>query len=69
MNSNGWAPQTVGAHVTDETRQEEASAEVQARIRASFDRQGLMSHLGAELAHVGPGRVHIVLPRRPELTQ
>ena len=43
--------------------------EVQARIRASFDRQGLMRHLGARLGHIGPGRVHIVLPSRPEVTQ
>ncbi|MFJ3712268.1 MULTISPECIES: PaaI family thioesterase [unclassified Streptomyces] len=28
-----------------------------------------MAHLGARLAHIGPGRVHIVLPNRPELTQ
>jgi uncharacterized protein (TIGR00369 family) len=48
---------------------DEASPEVQERIRASFARQGLMSHLGARIAHVGPGRVHIVLPHRPEVTQ
>jgi hypothetical protein len=48
---------------------EDASPEIQARIRASFERQGLMRHLGAQLAHVGPGRVDIVLPHRPELTQ
>jgi len=43
--------------------------EVQDRIQASFARQGLMTHLGAKLSHIGPGRVHIVLPYRPELTQ
>ncbi len=48
---------------------EDASPEIQARIRASFERQGLMRHLGAELEHVGVGRVDIVLPHRPELTQ
>ena len=48
---------------------EAASPEMQERIRASFDRQGLMSHLGARLAHIGPGRVHLVLPHRPEVTQ
>ncbi|WSC21792.1 PaaI family thioesterase [Streptomyces sp. NBC_01387] len=53
----------------DQTPHEPASAEVQARVQASFDRQGLMAHLGARLAHIGPGRVHIVLPNRPELTQ
>ncbi|MFE6551088.1 hypothetical protein ACFVHS_22195 [Streptomyces sp. NPDC057746] len=28
-----------------------------------------MSHLGARIAHIAPGRVHIVLPSRPEVTQ
>ncbi|MFD4116839.1 PaaI family thioesterase [Streptomyces niveus] len=28
-----------------------------------------MTHLGARLAHIGPGRVHIELPARPEVTQ
>ena len=52
----------------DETR-EQASPEVQARIRASFERQGLMRHLGAHTAHIAPGRVHVVLPSRPQVTQ
>jgi uncharacterized protein (TIGR00369 family) len=55
--------------VHDQTQTEQASPEVQARIRASFDRQGLMGHLGARLDHIAPGRVHIVLPARPEVTQ
>src|SRR5580765_466132 len=46
-----------------------ATPEVRARIRESFARQGLMSHLGASLEHIGPGRVHITLPHRPEVTQ
>ena len=58
-----------GEHVEDRTTQEQASPEVQARIRASFERQGLMAHLGARLTHVGPGSVHIVLPSRAEVTQ
>ena len=53
----------------DQTRPEPASPEVQARIQASFDRQGLMGHLGARITHIAPGRVHIVLPHRPEVTQ
>ncbi|MCZ0991535.1 PaaI family thioesterase [Streptomyces diastatochromogenes] len=53
----------------DRTRQEQASPEVQQRIQDSFDRQGLMGHLGARIGHIGPGRVHIVLPARPEVTQ
>ncbi|WP_256252336.1 PaaI family thioesterase [Streptomyces sp. yr375] len=28
-----------------------------------------MGHLGARIAHIAPGRVHIVLPSRPEVTQ
>ena len=55
--------------MADETRLQEATPEVRARIEDSFARQGLMSHLGALLAHVGPGRVHIVLPSRPEVMQ
>ena len=58
-----------GEHMEDQTQQELASPEVQARIQASFDRQGLMAHLGARIAHIAPGRVHIVLPSRPEVTQ
>ncbi|GAB2618204.1 PaaI family thioesterase [Streptomyces capparidis] len=52
-----------------EPDQEQASPEVQARIRASFARQGLMAHLGARIAHIAPGRVRLVLPTRPEVTQ
>lgn len=52
-----------------QTQQQQASPEVQARIRASFERQGLMRHLGARIEHVAPGCVHIVLPSRPEVTQ
>ncbi|MFD8643751.1 PaaI family thioesterase [Streptomyces zaomyceticus] len=53
----------------DRTRQEQAAPAVRKRVQDSFDLQGLMSHLGARLAHIGPGRVHIVLPARPEVTQ
>ncbi|MCP2342292.1 PaaI family thioesterase [Actinomadura rupiterrae] len=48
---------------------EQVSAEVEARIRDSFGRQGLMRHLGARLARIAPGCVHIALPARPEVTQ
>ena len=48
---------------------EQATPRMQARITASFERQGLMRYLGARLGHVGPGRVHIVLPNRPEVHQ
>lgn len=52
-----------------QTQQDPASLEVQARIRASFDRQGLMAHLGARISRIAAGRVHIVLPSQPEVTQ
>jgi len=47
----------------------EVGPAVLARITDSFARQGLMGLLGARLSVVAPGRVHIVLPHRPELTQ
>ncbi|MFD5426445.1 PaaI family thioesterase [Streptomyces sp. NPDC127084] len=53
----------------DQTQYEQASPAVRERVQGSFDGQGLMAHLGARLTHVGPGRVHIVLPVRPEVTQ
>jgi hypothetical protein len=46
-----------------------ASPEIQQRITTSFARQRLMTHLGARLTHIGPGRVHILLPYQPEVTQ
>jgi len=47
----------------------QASREVRERIEASFDRQGLMRHLGARLTRIAPGCVHIRLDSRPEVTQ
>lgn len=51
------------------TGEKEADPEMRTRIQASFDKQGLMRHLGARLTHIAPGRVHISLPHRPEVTQ
>ncbi|MDT0541628.1 MULTISPECIES: PaaI family thioesterase [unclassified Streptomyces] len=53
----------------DRTHREQASPETRKRIQDSFARQGLMSHLGARITHIAQGRVHIVLPARPEVTQ
>jgi uncharacterized protein (TIGR00369 family) len=39
------------------------------RVRASFARQGLMQHLGAELVEVGEGTCAISCRPRPELSQ
>ena len=41
----------------------------QARIAASFAKQGLMTSLGASLVHVAPGMVEIVLPASPSVSQ
>lgn len=59
----------MGDTTLEEQAGEQASAEVQARIRESFGRQGLMAHLGARITRIAPGRVHIELPNRPEVTQ
>ena len=40
-----------------------------ARVRASFDRQRVMTWIGAALTHLAPGQCEITLPRKPELTQ
>ena len=39
------------------------------RVSASFNAQGLMHTLGAEMTHVAEGEVHIALLPRPELAQ
>ena len=44
-------------------------AEYQRRVRESFERQGLMKHLGAELVSLEPGGAAIRVPFRGELTQ
>ena len=44
-------------------------ADVVASIRASFNGQGLMTLLGAHLTDIHPGRVHIALAHRPEVSQ
>lgn len=46
-----------------------ADEQLEARIRESFERQGLMAHLGAELLEVAEGRVRIGLRRREEVAQ
>ena len=39
------------------------------RVRASFERQGVMGMLGARLTRVDPGLVEITVPFRDDLTQ
>ncbi|MDD2868285.1 PaaI family thioesterase [Neomegalonema sp.] len=43
--------------------------QIEADLKASFARQGLMRHLGAELIEARYGLARISLPFRPELTQ
>ncbi len=43
--------------------------EIIIRARESFARQGLMAHLGAEMADMRAGLVTLRLPFRQELTQ
>ncbi len=40
-----------------------------ARVQASFERQGLMRHLGARLLRVEPGLCEIALPYSDKVTQ
>lgn len=46
-----------------------ASTEVQERVRASFDRQGLMKHFGAKLESIESGRVVVTMPCSDKVTQ
>jgi uncharacterized protein (TIGR00369 family) len=41
----------------------------QARIQASFDKQGLMRTLGASVLRIAPGAVDIALPASPSVSQ
>ena len=41
----------------------------EARVRSSFERQGIMGHIGATLDDVAPGCCEIRLGYRPELSQ
>ena len=46
-----------------------ADADFEARVRASFAKQGAMATIGAELDEVAPGRVVIGLPHDPRISQ
>jgi uncharacterized protein (TIGR00369 family) len=56
------------ARVAQTSRVNEASS-AEERVRASFARQGLMQHLGAELVEVAAGTCAISCRPRAELTQ
>jgi acyl-coenzyme A thioesterase PaaI-like protein len=45
-----------------------ADPDFEARVRASFGRQGAMKLIGAVLTRVAPGLATIELPYRPDLS-
>jgi uncharacterized protein (TIGR00369 family) len=47
----------------------ETAEAMRARVRASFARQAAMATIGAQIAHLAPGEVHLRMPAKPELTQ
>lgn len=47
----------------------EEPAAMRQRVRESFERQGLMRHLGVTIASIEPGEVRLRLPFKEELTQ
>lgn len=53
----------------DASRLQAQDPDFDARVRASFAKQGAMHTIGATLAQLAPGRAVIELPWRPELTQ
>lgn len=52
-----------------DTEREPLGDDARQRIIDSFERQGLMRHLGARLDQIERGRVRILLPNRPEVSQ
>jgi uncharacterized protein (TIGR00369 family) len=54
--------------MNDASPYEPVDADVEERIRKSYERQALMRHLGARLELVAQGRVHVVLPGGEHLT-
>jgi uncharacterized protein (TIGR00369 family) len=55
--------------MNEQSRFAAVDADYESRVRESFARQGLMKHLGAELALLGAGQAEIHVPFRVELTQ
>lgn len=53
----------------DASRLQPQDPDFDARVRASFDKQGAMHTLGATLAELAPGRAVIELPWQQALTQ
>lgn len=59
----------TAASMKDHTGFHAEDAEFANRVRESFERQGLMKHLGAELVELTAGHATIRVPFREELTQ
>jgi uncharacterized protein (TIGR00369 family) len=55
--------------MTPALKNQKIEPEAERRVRESFSRQGLMQHLGAELAALRAGECEIRVPFRKELTQ
>ena len=55
--------------MADPLRWEGVDPQFAVRVQESFERQGLMKHLGARITQLQPGRVEIRAQFRPELTQ
>lgn len=53
-SSNAWTPRDPA---------------YEARVRESFSRQSHMATLGASIAYIAPGRLHIALPFAPQFCQ
>jgi uncharacterized protein (TIGR00369 family) len=65
----GLRQRIVPERVMPQTPAVDDASKLFARVAASFARQGLMGHLGAELADVGEGTCTITCRPRPELGQ
>ena len=63
----GRRPQESAA--ASDPQSDALAPEIERLVRDSFDKQGLMRHLGAAMVDVRPGEVRIRLPFKPELTQ
>lgn len=53
----------------DQAQEPDSLVAMRKRVSDSFDRQGLMRHLGASIESIEPGEVRLKLPYRAELTQ
>lgn len=55
--------------MTDSDRTSHAGPGFEERVRQSFAKQAAMRTMGAEIAHLAPGEVHLRFAYREELTQ